>query len=77
MYRAYRFRFLFVCISVLHLVAFMFAYRIARGDGLDWFEITSNDVFVRKNSFHELESLLICNPFWCKIFRMFCKYFLF
>ena len=53
--RAYSFRFLFVCISVLHLVAFRFAYRIAWSDGVDWFEIASNDVFVRHDSFHELQ----------------------
>ena len=44
--RAYSFRFLFVCSRMLHLVAFRFPYGIACGDGMDWFEITSNDAFV-------------------------------
>jgi len=47
--------FLFVCISVLHSVAFRFVYSFACRDSVDWFEITSNDMFVRQNSFHDFE----------------------
>jgi len=45
--RACSFRFLFICISVLYLVALGFAYRIPYRDGEDWLEITPNDAFVR------------------------------
>ena len=66
--------FLFACCIKL---IFRFAYRIAWSNGVDWFEITSDEMFVRQNSFQELEKLSMCNPFWCKNFWRFCKHFLF
>jgi len=45
--RASRLRFLFVCTSVLHLVAFSCILVIAYRDGVDGFKITFNDVFSR------------------------------
>jgi len=38
------------------------------GHGVDWFEKLSNDNFARYNGFHELECLLLYDPFSVHIF---------
>ena len=38
------------------------------GNGVDRIEETSNDYIARLNSMHELECLLVCDPYNVKLF---------
>ena len=53
--RTYSCRFLFVCISMWHLVVIRFAYKTLSCGGVDWFKMPTNAVFARHDGLHELE----------------------
>jgi len=63
--RAYSCRFPFFYFRMLLLVAY--SVCILGNVWIGWIAKPSNDDFVKRNSIHELERLLMCDPFGVKL----------